>query len=146
MKKVKLEDCITYSKITNHLELKEKILPLIDSSIDKKKEIRAIYKLALKSGDYEQTEGAYIEHEQGPNGKPCLCAAGVYLAQLNELADLYCAQEEQDMCSIDFGELIGDDDRDNSNSLLNNIIDMNDGMNVSFGGIADWIEENVEGV
>ena len=110
------------------------------------KEHKNMFIDALKSGDYEQTEGEYIEHEQGPTGKPCLCAAGVYLAQLNELADLCYAQEEGDMCSIDFGELIGDDDRDNSNSLLNNIIDMNDGMNVSFGGIADWIEENVEGV
>ena len=32
------------------------------------------------------------------------------------------------------------------NDLMGHIIDMNDGMNVSFGGIADWIEENVEGV
>ena len=56
MKKVKLEDCITYSKITNHLELKEKILPLIDSSIDKKKEISPISKLDFSDGDNFERE------------------------------------------------------------------------------------------
>lgn len=104
------------------------------------KEHRDMYIDALRSGDYEQTEGVYIEHEQGPNGKPCLCAVGVYLAQLNELQDLYDAQEEQDMCSIDFGDLHKDDKQD----LIGHIIDMNDGLNMSFEGIADWIEENVE--
>jgi hypothetical protein len=97
---------------------------------------------ALRSGDYEQTEGAYIEHVEGPNGKPCLCAAGVYLAQLNELEDLWDAQEEKDMCNIDFGDF----HKDNTQDLIGHIIDMNDDMNISFGGIADWIEEYVEGV
>ena len=106
------------------------------------KEHRDMYIDALRSGDYEQTEGVYIEHEQGLNGKPCLCAVGVYLAQLNELQDLYDAQEEQDMCSIDFGDLYKDDKQD----LIGHIIDMNDGLNMSFEGIADWIEEKVEGV
>ena len=107
------------------------------------KEHKEMFIDALRSGDYEQTEGAYIEHEQGPNGKPCLCAAGVYLAQLNELADLCYAQEEGDMCSIDFGDFHKQKD---NNDLIGHIIDMNDGMSVSFEGIADWIEENVEGV
>ena len=51
MKKVKLEDCITYSKITNHLEVKEKILPLIDSSMDKKEGYNPISKLDFPDGD-----------------------------------------------------------------------------------------------
>ena len=99
---------------------------------------------ALRSGDYDQAEGVYIEHVQGPNGKPCLCAAGVYLAQLNEIEDMYDAQEEEDMCSLDFGDFHNQDNQDNSDSLINHIIDMNDGLNMSFKGIADWIEENVE--
>ena len=109
------------------------------------KEHKKMFIEALRSGDYDQTEGEYIEHVQGPNGKPCLCAAGVYLAQLNELEDLWYAQEEGDMCSIDFGDLHkhqGNEDND----LIGHIIDMNDGMSVSFGGIADWIEENVEAI
>ena len=106
------------------------------------KEHKEMFIDALRSGDYEQTTGHYIEHVQGPNGKPCLCAAGVYLAQLNEIEDLYDAQEEGDLCSIDFGDL----HRDTNNDLIGHIIDMNDGMNVSFGGIADWIEESVEGI
>jgi hypothetical protein len=116
----------------------EKIEPFKMSKKHKKMFINA-----LRSGDYEQIEGAYIEHEQGPNGKPCLCAAGVYLAQLNELADLYDAQEEHDMCSIDFGDFFRYQNNED-NDLMGHIIDMNDGMNVSFGGIADWIDENVE--
>jgi len=107
------------------------------------KEHKEIFINALRSGDYEQAEGMYIEHEQGPNGKPCLCAAGVYLAQLNELADLYYAQEDGGMCSIDFGDFRKYQNNED-NDLIGHIIDMNDSMNVSFGGIADWIEENVE--
>ena len=97
---------------------------------------------ALRSGDYERTEGHYIEHIQGPNGKPCLCAAGVYLAQLNEIEDLYDAQEDGDMCSIDFGDLHKDDNHD----LIGHIIDMNDDLSCSFEMIARWVEEHVEGV
>lgn len=101
---------------------------------------------ALNSGDYEQTREAYIEHVQGPNGKPCLCAAGVYLAQLNELEDIYDAQEEEGMCSIDFGELRSDEKREEKESLINHIIDLNDGLRMNFKGIADWLEDHVEGV
>jgi len=106
------------------------------------KEHKEMFINALRSEDYDRTEGAYIEHIQGPNGKPCLCAVGVYLAQLNEIEDLYDAQEEGDLCSIDFGDLHKDDKQD----LIGHIIDMNDGLNMSFKGIADWIEEKVEGV
>ena len=109
------------------------------------KEHNEIFINALRSGDYEQAEGVYIEHEQGPNGKPCLCAAGVYLAQLNEIEDLYDAQEEGEMCSIDFGDFHkhqGNEDND----LIGHVIDMNDRLNVSFKGIADWIDKNVEAI
>jgi len=106
------------------------------------KEHKEMYIEALRSGDYDQTEGVYIEHIQGPNGKPCLCAAGVYLAQINELEDMYDAQEEGEMCSIDFGDLHKDDTQD----LIGHIIDMNDGLNMSFEAIAGWVEEHVEGV
>ena len=104
------------------------------------KEHRDMYIDALRSGNYEQVTGQYIEEIEEENGKPCLCAVGVYLAQLNELPDLYDAQEEQDMCSIDFGDL----HKDNTQDLIGHIIDMNDGLNISFKGIADWLEENVE--
>jgi hypothetical protein len=97
---------------------------------------------ALRSGDYERAEGAYITDVQGDNGKPCLCAAGVYLAQLNEIEDLLYAQEDGDMCSIDFGDLHKDDNHD----LIGHIIDMNDALSCSFEMIAMWIEENVKGV
>jgi hypothetical protein len=97
---------------------------------------------ALRSGDYERAEGAYITDVQGDNGKPCLCAAGVYLAQLNEIEDLLYAQENGDMCSIDFGDLHKDDNHD----LIGHIIDMNDALSCSFEMIAMWIEENVKGV
>ena len=100
---------------------------------------------ALNSGDYEQIKGDYIEHEQGPNGKPCVCAAGVYLAQLNELPDMLYAVEDG-MSDIDFGWLGGDNERDEGDSLINCIIDMNDDLEMSFKGIAEWIEDNVEGV
>ena len=109
------------------------------------KEHKNMFIDALRSGDYEQAEGVYIEHEQGPNGKPCLCAAGVYLAQLNEIEDLYDAQEEGEMCSIDFGDFHkhqGNEDND----LIGHVIDMNDRLNVSFKGIADWIDKNVEAI
>ena len=104
------------------------------------KEHRDMFIDALRSENYEQVTGQYIEQIEGENGKPCLCAVGVYLAQLNELPDLYDAQEEQDMCSIDFGDL----HKDNTQDLIGHIIDMNDGLNISFKGIADWLEENVE--
>ena len=39
-----------------------------------------------------------------------------------------------------------DDNKDNSSSLINHIIDMNDGLEMSFEGIAEWIDENVEGI
>ena len=104
------------------------------------KEHRDMYIDALRSGNYEQVTGQYIDEIEGANDKPCLCAVGVYLAQLNELPDLYDAQEEQDMCSIDFGDL----HKDNTQDLIGHIIDMNDGLNISFKGIADWLEENVE--
>ena len=97
---------------------------------------------ALRSGDYERAEGAYITDVQGDNGKPCLCAAGVYLAQLNEIEDLYDAQEDGDMCSIDFGDL----HKDYNHDLIGHIIDMNDALSCSFEMIAMWIEENVKGV
>ena len=109
------------------------------------KEHKNMFIDALRSGDYEQAEGVYIEHEQGPNGKPCLCAAGVYLAQLNEIEDLYDAQEEGEMCSIDFGDFHkhqGNEDND----LIGHVIDLNDNLEMSFEGIADWIEENVDTV
>ena len=101
---------------------------------------------ALRSGHYEKTTGNYIEHVEGPNGKPCLCAAGVYLAQLNELDDLFDAQEDGDMCSIDFGDLHKDPKGNGNQDLIGHIIDMNDTLNCSFEMIAMWIEEHVEGV
>ena len=101
---------------------------------------------ALRSGDYEKTTGNYIEHVEGPNNKPCLCAAGVYLAQLNELDDLFDAQEEGDMSSIDFGDLHKDPKGNGNQDLIGHIIDMNDTLNCSFEMIAMWIEEHVEGV
>ena len=101
---------------------------------------------ALRSGDYEKTTGNYIDHVEGPNGKPCLCAAGVYLAQLNELDDLYDAQEEGDMCSIDFGDLHKNPEGYGNQDLIGHIIDMNDTLNCTFEMIAMWIEEHVEGV
>ena len=36
------------------------------------KEHKEMFIEALRSEDYEQAEGVYIEHIQGPNGKPCL--------------------------------------------------------------------------
>ena len=106
------------------------------------KEHKEMFIDALRSGDYERAEGAYITDVQGDNGKPCLCAAGVYLAQLNKIEDLYDAQEDGDMCSIDFGDLHKDDNHD----LIGHIIDMNDALSCSFEMIAMWIEENVKGV
>ena len=101
---------------------------------------------ALKSGDYYQIKRDYIEVEDGKavkeKGKLCLCAVGVYLAQLNDIEDL----EEIDhvgTAGIDFGELRVEDDSDD---LIGHIIDMNDQLEMSFEAIADWIEDNVEGV
>ena len=62
MKKVKLEDCIAYSKITNHLEVKEKILPLIDSSIDKREGYTPISKLDFPDGDNFEREWVKTFH------------------------------------------------------------------------------------
>ena len=102
---------------------------------------------ALNSGDYEKVQGEYIEQIEGANGKPCMCAAGVYLAQLNDLDDLIDAREEG-MSGIDFGDFHrykeNTTNEDSSDSLINHIIDMNDTLNMSFESIADWIEENVE--
>ena len=123
----------------------EKATFKLSTNFKMSKEHKKMFIDALRSGDYDQTEGAYIEHIQGPNGKPCLCAAGVYLAQLNEIEDLYNAQEEGDLCSIDFGDLHkhqGNEDND----LIGHVIDMNDRLNVSFKGIADWIDKNVEAI
>ena len=101
---------------------------------------------ALRSGDYEKTTGNYIDHVEGPNGKPCLCAAGVYLAQLNDIEDLYDAQEDGDMCSIDFGDLHKHHTGKGNQDLIGHIIDMNDTLNCTFEMIAMWIEEHVQGV
>ena len=109
------------------------------------KEHKDMFIDALVSGDYEQVQGEYIEQIEGVNGKPCVCAAGVYLAQLNELPDLYYAQEDGGMCSIDFGDFFRYRNNEDDD-LMGHIIDMNDSMNISFGGIADWIEENVEAI
>ena len=62
MKKVKLEDCIAYSKITNHLEVKEKILPLIDSSIDKREGYTPISKLDFLEGNNFEREWVKTFH------------------------------------------------------------------------------------
>ena len=120
----------------------EKATFKLSTNFKMSKEHKKMFIDALRSGDYDQTEGAYIEHIQGPNGKPCLCAAGVYLAQLNELEDMYDAQEEDDLCSIDFGDL----HKSTENDLIGHIIDMNDSLNMTFEMIAMWIEEKVEGV
>ena len=96
------------------------------------KKHKEIFINALRSGDYDQTEGAYVEHVEGPNGKPCLCAAGVYLAQLNEIEDIYDAQEEDDIESIDFGELHKDHEGNSNQDLIGHIINMNDSLNCTF--------------
>ena len=49
------------------------------------------------------------------------------------------------MCSIDFGDFHkhqGNEDND----LIGHVIDLNDNLEMSFEGIADWIEENVDTV
>lgn len=112
------------------------------NSFKMSKEHKEMFIEALRSGDYNQTTGAYVKELEGPNGKPCLCAAGVYLAQLNEVEDLLDAEEMGDMCSIDFGEFHLNPKHD----LIGHIIDMNDGLNCTFEMIAMWIEEKVEGV
>ena len=109
------------------------------------KEHRDMFIDALRSGNYEQVTGEYIDEIEGPNDKPCMCAVGVYLAQINDLEDLIEAKETSSHCGIDFGEL--HDDRaygDKQPYLLGDIIDLNDGLEMSFEGIADWLEENVE--
>ena len=119
----------------------ERILPFQMAKDHKKMFIDA-----LNSGDYEQIQGNYIEYEQGSNGKPCVCAVGVYLAQLNELSDLTCASEEEGMNGIEFGWLGPKYEKDKHHSLISCIIDMNDGLQMSFKSIAEWIEDNVEGI
>ena len=99
---------------------------------------------ALRSENYTQITGDYIKHWKDVD-KPCLCAAGVYLAQLNGLEDLWEAQEGHDMCSIDFGDFFRYRNNED-NDLMGHIIDMNDSMDISFEGIADWIDKNVEDV
>ena len=109
------------------------------------KEHRDMYIDALRSGNYEQVTGQYIDEIEGENDKPCMCAVGVYLAQLNDLEDLMDAKEDGHS-GIDFGEL-HDESRaygDKEPYLLGDIIDLNDGLEMSFEGIADWLEENVE--
>ena len=101
---------------------------------------------ALNSGDYEQVQGEYIEQIEGANGKPCMCAAGVYLAQLNEIEDIYDAQEDGDLCSIDFGDFHKHHKGNGNQDLIGHIIDMNDSLNCTFEMIAMWIEEHVVGV
>ena len=116
------------------------------NSFKMSKEHKEMFIEALRSGDYNQTTGAYVTELEGPNGKPCLCAAGVYLAQLNEIEDIYDAQEEGDMCSIYFGDLHKYHQGKSNQDLIGHIIDMNDGLNCTFEMIAMWIEENVQGV
>ena len=63
-----------------------------------------------------------------------------------EIEDIYDAQEEGDLCSIDFGDLHKDHKGGSNQDLIGHIIDMNDGLNCTFEMIAMWIEEHVEGV
>ena len=105
------------------------------------KEHKKNYLLGLRCGEYEQISGNYYE---GYNGDmPCVCAVGLYLHQINGDKEVERASNDNDMSSLDFGWMIREDDGD---SLIDDIVSLNDDDAYTFEQIADWVEEHVEGV
>ena len=106
------------------------------------KEHKENYLLGLRCGEYEQISGNYYEGYNG--GMPCVCAVGLYLCQINGAKEVEDACACGDAASLDFGWMLRDEDE--HQGLIDEIISLNDDEEYTFEQIADWIEENVEGV
>ena len=99
------------------------------------------YLEGLRSGEYDQIRGEYADGIF--DDMPCVCAVGLYLCQLNGAEKVEDACACNDTASLDFGWMLREQDE---NNLIDDIISLNDDEEYTFEQIADWIEENLEGV
>ena len=106
------------------------------------KEHKKNYLEGLRSGEYDQIRGEYSDGTFAD--MPAVCAVGLYLCQINGAKEVEDACACNDTASLDFGWMLREEDEDQG--LIDNIVDLNDTLEMSFEGIADWVEENVEGV
>ena len=105
------------------------------------KEHKKNYLLGLRCGEYDQIRGEYSDGIF--DDMPCVCAVGLYLHQINGDKEVERASNDNDMSSLDFGWMIRENDGD---SLIDDIVHLNDDAADTFEDIADWVEEHVEGV
>ena len=106
------------------------------------KEHKKNYLKGLRSGEYSQIRGEYSDGTF--SDMPCVCAVGLYLCQINGAEKVDIACDRGDTGSLDFGWMLREEDEDNS--LIDDIVHFNDEEEHTFEQIADWVEENVEGV
>ena len=106
------------------------------------KEHKKNYLEGLRSGEYSQIRGEYSDGTFAD--MPCVCAVGLYLCQINGAETVDLAQACEDVASLDFGWMLREEDEDNS--LIDDIVHLNDDAADTFEDIADWVEEHVEGV
>ena len=105
------------------------------------KEHKKNYLEGLRSGEYDQIRGEYVDGIF--DNMPCVCAIGLYLCQINGAKEVEDACACNDTASLDFGWMLREQDE---NNLIDDIISLNDDEEYTFEQIADWIEENVEGI
>ena len=106
------------------------------------KEHKKNYLKGLRSGEYSQIKGEYSDGTFAD--MPCVCAVGLYLCQINGAEAVDFASEYKDISSLDFGWMLRE--RDNDESLIDDIVSLNDDENYTFEQIANWVKEHVEGV
>ena len=106
------------------------------------KEHKENYLKGPRSEKYWQISGSY--HESSQEDLPCVCAVGLYLCQINGVERVEDACKDEDICSLDFGWMLKEEEEDNG--LIDDIVHFNDEEEYTFEQIADWIEENVEGI
>ena len=105
------------------------------------KEHKENYLKGLRGGEYDQIRGEYSDGTFAD--MPAVCAVGLYLHQINGAKEVERASNDNDMSSLDFGWMIREDDGD---SLIDDIVSLNDDDAYTFEQIADWVEKHVEGV
>ena len=106
------------------------------------KEHKKNYLEGLRCEEYDQIRGEYSDGTF--DGMPSVCAVGLYLCQINGADKVEVASACEDVASLDFGWMLREEDEDNS--LIDDIVHFNDEEEHTFEQIADWVEENVEGV
>lgn len=117
--------------------------------------------IALRSGEYRQTNGTLVNTTIEGSAYCCLGVAGVicnmtdsYMDQYGAFSDIprpeevdgYYTQEDYDDDELRYQTMRGaiPSELQTANTLTNKLIEMNDCDEKSFTEIADWVEANVE--